>query len=390
MVFTSLSCSKDGGENLGNESIEVSIAEINAPASLNTQKIEIKANCDWELSLEDENGNVPTWITTDKTIGRGDYTVNLKIYANKFKNDRQAVLYVNSVKGQTSKSVVIRQEGDKSSDIEDSEITVKVGSYNLRISTMDGGDNDWSKRKERVRQSILENDFSFFGVQECDSRLQTDLKSLVGNIYECKFFSPYSQTGNGEKAQGLLYKKDEYELSDWKFFWPSANPDQMSTNDTGSEGNFSRGGCCGILTHKSSGVKIFIMVTHGCLNNESNNKCAPVYAEMEKKYNTKQYPSFFVGDMNAKPADFPSTEYRKHWKDTYLELTADKISGPTGTYNGFDLDKNMASAPRIDYIYCKGNAEPQKYICNANKYGGFYPSDHLPISSVFKVKSTGE
>lgn len=391
-IWAAVSCSGNGTQSgEGGDSVEVSPSEINAPCTLNTQTVGISSDGSWTISIVDESGESVSWAEADKTSGKGNAEIHVRIYVNRYKGSRTAIMNVSTTKG-ASASVRIMQEGDSESGADFSSIDVRVGSYNLRMSTLDQSDanNKWSVRKDRAMRSIRENNFDFFGVQECDVLIQSDLKKEVGDIYTCKFFSPYSQTGEGDKAQGLLYKTSKFTLSDWHYFWPSNDPDRMSTNDTGSSGNFSRGGCCGVLTHKDTGVKIFIMVTHAFLNNSSNNEWAYVYADMEKRFNTHGYPSIFVGDMNSKPNDPPSETHRRHWKDTYMELPASEIEGPAGTYNGFDVNRNMATASRIDYIYFRGGAQPKHYVCNQTKYDGFWASDHLPIYAEMTIQSTPE
>lgn len=156
----------------------------------------------------------------------------------------------------------------------------------------------------------------------------------------------------------------------------------MTTND----GNMNRGGCCGTVSRNGTDIKFFVMVTHGALNAETRSQYAPLYQEMEKKYNPQGYPSFFVGDMNAAPAGPASVEYRKYWIDAYLKVGASGRSGPFATYNGFDLDLDMyQSDGRIDYVYYRGAVTPLKYVCNDTRYDGYYASDHLPVYADMKL-----
>ena len=146
------------------------------------------------------------------------------------------------------------------------------------------------------------------------------------------------------------------------------------------ESTFYRGGCCGVLTD-ADGKKIFVVSTHGCLDAGKRKEFAPIFAEVEKKYNPNGYPAFLLGDMNARPTDDASVEYRKYWNDVYREVAPDQISGPFATYNGFDLDRDLNADPkRLDYIYYR-NATPLNYVCNSRKYDGLYASDHLPVYS---------
>ena len=109
---------------------------------------------------------------------------------------------------------------------------------------------------------------------------------------------------------------------------------------------------------------------------------------MEKKYNPDGYPSFFVGDMNARPAQNSVATYLTYWKDVYLEVGKDNIKGPFSTYNDFDTSINLNKDPRrIDYIYYR-NATPLNYVCNDATYEGCYASDHLPVYSDMRICAT--
>ena len=267
-------------------------------------------------------------------------------------------------------------------------VQIRVGSFNIRIPAAKDipGGNGWDVRKARVAQAIKDNDFDVFGLQECSLEQQADLPGLTDGVYEYWFFSPYSQDGIGKNAQGIAFKKDKFTLTERHFFWPGDTPDIMTKNDSRGDKFYIRGGCCAVLTHKETGVKLFVMNTHASLNKESNIAQAPVFIKMEQRYNPGQLPSVFVGDLNTGYASASSTTYRTWWKDSYAELSpSGKVSGTFGTYNAFNLDQDLIHSNRGDYIYYRGPLEPLHYACNATLYDGHYPSDHLPIYCDFKV-----
>ena len=108
---------------------------------------------------------------------------------------------------------------------------------------------------------------------------------------------------------------------------------------------------------------------------------------MEKKYNTKGWPSFFVGDFNARETDAASEVYRSWWTDSYhaFDATPELREGPEGTFNGWKLDTPPTS--RIDFVYYRGKGvTPLCYRCNDTRYDGFYASDHFPVWVDFKIK----
>ncbi len=395
-LVTMLGCTSctEGGPAV-HEEIGIFPPELSVPSGLSIQKLDIEAKCQWTLAINDSIGGEVNWATQDKKAGEGSVTVNIRFTANPFKEDRTATLTVTS-KGDKNASVSILQARNTDSEIDDRQFNVRIGTFNLRSETIkadQGTENQWSERKSRVFQSIKENDFDVFAVQECGTVIQDDLRAQFKETYTFGFFNPYNSKGGQNtsgknESMGIIFKTDLFTMSDWHYFWPSANPETMSQNDTGSEGNFNRGACCCILTHKDTGMKIFVMSAHGFLNNEAGYQWCHVYADMEKKYNHESFPSFFIGDLNARSLEERPTEkdtefYRTYWKDPYLVLPTNAITGPSGTYNGYSTAKY-----RLDYVYYKGAAEPQEYVCNTKKYDNKFASDHYPIYVDFIIKST--
>ncbi len=388
-LIASLSCSQEGVK-AADELISANPAEINAPASMNSQTVKVEANCAWTLAIAAEDGSEVAWITPSAKAGNGNANVALKVLTNKY-NRRTAVLTFKTKGGKTS-IVKVTQAGESGEGPQYIEHKVRVGSFNIRVTGMAvdrGTDNEWSKRKPRVIKSIRQNNYDFFGVQEVTSEQQEYLTKELKDTYTCKFFSPYAQNGSGDKAQGLIYKTEDYTLSEWHYYWPSDTPDTMSQNDKSGDNRYNRGACCAILTHKLTGVKIFMMVMHGFLDKPTGDKYAYVNKDREQMYNPKGYPAFFVGDFNAEPSRVAYTTWTKHWKDTYVTVGAEKRVGPDGTYNNWKINQTTFSS-RIDYILYKGAAEPQKYVCDMSKFDGFFPSDHFPLYADFTVRYLSE
>ena len=262
--------------------------------------------------------------------------------------------------------------------------SIRIGTYNLRyINSNDAEENQWENRKGRVKQSILDNDFDIFAVQECSGDIKTYLESELNTTYAGGYFNPYAGHTSKVEYVAILYKKDKFTLSDWRTFWLADDISKINSisapNDASGEYTYYRGGCCAVLTETATGKKMFVISTHGCLGAEYRAKYAAIYAEIEKKYNTNGYPAFLLGDMNSRPTDAASVEYRKYWNDVYRSVSPDMIVGPFATYNAFDLNRNLNADPkRLDYIYYR-NATSLKYVCNSKKYDNLYASDHLPV-----------
>lgn len=355
-------------------SIASDVDRLDVPAGMGTYHVGIKADCSWSAELRDEAGEVPAWADLTKSLGSGNDVIGIKVYENKYNVERRAVLNVIYAGGAVALSIPVVQssaggDGTLSEDF-------RIGSYNLRMSGLDkDNDNVWAVRKERLAKSIRENEFDVFGVQEASSEQQNWLRTEFASEYECWFFSPYAAGGAGDKAHGILYRKGSFTLSDPHFFWMGEDPHTMSKSDTGTNGDFCRGGCCATITHRASGIRFFFMCTHACLNREPNNKYSVIYGQMEKEYNTEGLPSFFVGDMNAQTTHAAYSVYAAYWKDAYVNATSKK--GPANTYNGY---KTALGSSRIDYVFYRGSGiRANEYVCNNNRFNALYASDHFPI-----------
>ena len=111
--------------------------------------------------------------------------------------------------------------------------------------------------------------------------------------------------------------------------------------------------------------------------------------EREKKQNTSSLPAFIVGDMNPiAPTEKAMRYFRESYVDSWQQAEADGVrEGPIGSFNGFNPDANMETqSKRGDYIFYKGSVSLLKYKCIDDKFGGQYPSDHLPIMADFSLK----
>ena len=263
-------------------------------------------------------------------------------------------------------------------------IRFTLGTYNLRMEHLDTGrDNRWEVRKPRLLASIRDAGFDAAGLQEVNSRMQRELAEELGDEYSFWFFSPYSQTGEGDKAHGIMFRKSLFEILERRFFWISETPDVCSLADVGPNGNYRRGGCSAVLRHRASGERLFMMCTHACYNERPNARFAPLYRMMEERFNAENLPSFFVGDMNTTPETDASRMFREYWHDAYDQAPLSTRYGAEYTYNAY---KSAAGISRIDYIYFRGSSvDVESYRCDPSLRFGGYPSDHFPVSSVISV-----
>lgn len=372
-IFPAMLLSCDGSiRNDGD--ISVNPERIDAGAGLASYSLSVTADCAWTAEILGANGSEISWLSLSKSKGSGNAELSVRVFKNPYNSVREAEIRFTTSGGRTLSVPVVQKASEDGTEM--TSISLRVGSYNIRMSTISESDpqNAWSERSKRLLTSIKENDFDIFGIQEVSTASQSWFKSNLGDIYEFWFFSPYSQGGSGDRAQGIAFRKSRFSGSDKHFFWASNTPESCTDNDTGSQGSYKRGGICGIFTEKSSGMSLFFMNTHACLNREPNDAYAGVYVDMEKKYNSGNLPSFFVGDMNSRPDYAAVATYKSWWSDSFE--TASKRSGASASYNAYS---SQTGKYRIDYIFVRGNVQVDEFCINNKLYDNLYPSDHFPI-----------
>ena len=229
---------------------------------------------------------------------------------------------------------------------------------------------------------INDCDFDVFGVNEFGLPCQEYFQQEIGNKYNIRIFSPYSQDGIGDRAIAIIYKKN-FTLKEFHYFWLSDEPEKLSMYEN-STYSYSPA-CLGILADNATGVEFCLIATHGPSDEATNLKYHVLYEQYNKKYNSDDKPAFLVGDMNFRSGwpeknyapDPEYAEYSKYWTDSYI--TAETVKGPFCTFNDFNYARNLKAHPsRIDYIWFR-NATPVMYVNHDIMYGGYYSSDHQPI-----------
>lgn len=271
-------------------------------------------------------------------------------------------------------------------------IECRIGTYNLLCpgSKPRNDGYDWPDRREKMAETIADIGFDIFGVEEFDTAIQNELPDLVrkaGGDYEWFIFSPYNKEGGvGRKAQGIAYRKDRFTMLESHHFWLSPTPDEKSKG--WDETRYTRGACCAIFKENKSGLRLFLMVSHMPLGKVANANVSKVILERAKMYNPENLPSFLVGDLNTREWTESSKLFRTYWNDSFLTLPAESRTGSTGTFNKRGKNEDMSVAPRIDYVYFRGeDVTPLGYTCDNRRFDGRYPSDHCPVYVDFRISA---
>ena len=373
-LLIALSCGKGGNQE--EVSVSVSTTTLNAPFTQSTQRFDITSDGDWTLTVQSEDGIAISWAKPDRQQGSGNAEISVRVYPNEFRDERVALMTVTASSG-AKESVMLRQAGDPDSDKVQGQVMLRIGSFNLRGDwCADKDEWAWENRKPRLVRAIKDCDFDIFGVNEYGLKTIAYFKEELGDIYDMVTFSPYAQSGVGDRTMGFLYKKS-LSLIERHNLWYWMGWEDPTVYKDGDRQNF----CVAKFVHKDTGINFVIAVTHGIKDHDDKAAFAPFYVEIGEKYNPTELPAFLVGDLNTRsdePLDtYAVSVWNQYWTDSYL--TAETCEGAYTTFNGFNMSRNMYTHPsRIDYIFYH-NAKPIRYVNPCKLYDGYYASDHVPI-----------
>ena len=249
----------------------------------------------------------------------------------------------------------------------------------------------WENSKDIVAQMIIDADWDIFGVQEGGNLVRQELPQLVkqkGGKYEWWFQQPDPSIPDSEDtknlANGIVWRKDRFRVSNKRVFWLSPTPDTPSKAWEEKVRHW-RFVMCATVKDKKTGLEFIFMVTHCPLMQSTREKSAHLIIERESRLNPDNKVVIFVGDMNSKP-DQPYTQIiRTHFTDT-RDIAATK-SDVAGTMNGSAM-RTTPPTKTIDYIYIRGEelkfeVKEHKVYLDQYKVGDklLYPSDHCPVGA---------
>lgn len=257
---------------------------------------------------------------------------------------------------------------------------LNVMSYNIRLGSVNDGENNWELRKEKLVGLLSNYNADFIGLQEAQ-KFQLDY--ILANLPEYDIIGLPREEGEFAEYSCILFKKNRFKVEEQKTIWLSETPNKISK---GWDAACNRIVTYGRFKSLKNKKQFWVANTHfdhvGTLARE---KSAKLLNDLGIDLTTKkQIPLILTGDFNAEPNDIVISELKKVYFDSY-ETSIVKPYGPKGTWNAFDFAKPIER--RIDYIFYTPMKEFQvKKIAIIDDFYDFkYPSDHLPVLTVFKI-----
>ena len=176
----------------------------------------------------------------------------------------------------------------------------------------------------------------------------------------------------------IFYKKDELKLIEESTFWLSETPENISV---GWDAALPRICTYALFQHQESKRQYWHFNTHfDHMGVSARTQSAKLIASKIGSLADDEEAVVISGDFNAEPHESPITVIT-----TYLEdpIETVDLTGPLGTFNGFDLDANLDR--RIDYIFCKSVRPIEYQHLDTKRSNKRWISDHLPIYFKFKL-----
>jgi endonuclease/exonuclease/phosphatase family metal-dependent hydrolase len=251
---------------------------------------------------------------------------------------------------------------------------VKVMSYNIRLGSVDDGENNWEFRKNKVADLMNYYEADFIGMQEAQ---KFQLEFLLKNMPDYESIGdPRTKLENAEYSN-ILYNKNTATLIQQSTFWLSETSDSISM---GWDAAYHRITTYGLF--KINGTENFIWVINSHFDNvgviSKFESAKLIVQKIEELLNIKNCDVVFTGDLNSRPNQEPILYLSQHLLDTRTNSLT-KPYGNQATWNGFNFNKEPEGI--IDYIFLRNSnlLKIAKFITIDDFYNFKYPSDHFPI-----------
>lgn len=250
--------------------------------------------------------------------------------------------------------------------------SLKVMSFNIRLSLESDQENSWENRKNEALQLMDYYHPDFFGVQEAVPQQMADIKNSLKN-YDFVGVGRDDGKNKGEYS-AIFYDTEKLQVLESGTFWLSETP---NTPSKGWDAAYNRVCTYALFKMKKGGKKFWAFNTHfDHIGNVARERSATLILEKIKSLNMKNLPVVLTGDFNLKEETEPIKIISQSLTNTYHH-SAKKPYGPKGTFTAFD--SNTIPTERIDYIFVKDFETESFRTINDRRENLLYPSDHFPI-----------
>lgn len=253
--------------------------------------------------------------------------------------------------------------------------TLKVISYNIRLSSADDGPNSWPHRREGTLTLLAREQPDLLGIQE-------------GELEQVRFLEEqcpdYARLGVGRddgagrgEIMAIFYRRDRFELLDSTTFWLSETPDRVSR---GWDAACNRTATWGVFRDRRSGRLI------GYLNTHLDHQGATARAESIRLLVDRLQALAPTDAALIVGGDFNSPTDDAIFRPLDSLLYSARDTSPTtdckGSYHAFGA--LTTDAPMLDHLFYRG-LQPLAFRTLDGDYSVPYLSDHYPVEALFRL-----
>lgn len=255
---------------------------------------------------------------------------------------------------------------------------IKLITYNIRYNNPADGVNAWPLRKEKFSNLLNKYNANIWCFQEVLNNQLVDLKTMLPE---------YSFVGVGRddgieagEYSPIFYKNSLYQLVSSGTFWLSPTPNVVGSK--GWDAAITRICSWAQLEDKTTHEVFFVFNTHfDHIGKKARKKSAKlILAKMNEVGNNK--PIVLAGDFNSEPT---SKAYKTIVKNKIIPFTDSYTQQKDNcTFTGFKVNGGICKS--IDFIFLNNYFERKTCQIITDNDGNNYPSDHLPVLTVFNMK----
>lgn len=253
-------------------------------------------------------------------------------------------------------------------------LTLRVMSFNIRMSanaTYDGI-NAWPNRKNAVLKMLRTENPDMFGVQEMLPDQQQFLRDSLSNVYDMVGVGRDDGKTEGE-CMGIFFKKERFQLLEYRTLWLSETPDQVSQ---GWDGACKRTCTMALLKDRATGLSFYYLNTHlDHVGKMARREGVMLLKNLVDSLCTRGYEVILGGDMNTSSDDaifVPLTGKEGNMR------SAREIATQTDhklTFTGYNKEPHTC----IDHLFVTKGFEVLRFKTVDQDYGVPFVSDHYPI-----------
>ncbi len=252
---------------------------------------------------------------------------------------------------------------------------LKVITYNIKYDNEKDTVNNWDDRKDGMVKLLKEQQASFIGMQEV---LVHQLNYLTEELTNYEYLGVGREDGKQKgEFTPILFNTEDFRLLNSNTFWLSKTPEKISI---GWDAALERICTYGLFENIVTGERLWVFNTHfDHVGVKARKKSVRLLVKKIRDLNLERLPVILMGDLNLTPAEKP-IQWLARKMDDALTISQNKLKGPKGTFNGFDIKKPMTR--RIDYIFLEGFEVARYLHLDERLENGKHISDHLPVEAI--------